>query len=329
MSPSFGIPNDPTGGDMGGEFDSFRRKRQNRKFRNEGVTEPVATPSSRVQREIETEERKEIFERQIAREVQEFVEQTTRIAARILSEVEKENEQNHSEQIHADMREFFQVTLSRAEAMLHSLRSMDDNGPAVAELETHLQDLATATLDQFRAEGTEVTRNIHVGERPATAKLKLPQEEPGTEAHLSMVGDEGWTGLDEPTGFHEVEDEAVHLSSAEDGADEDFVEAEADGDGGAQLKASGAWRASREPDAGLEEDEVLVESDDDPFQVDAPMEAEAPEPAQPEPADDGLPPFFAKWRNDPQGLKKALTVMVKNGLMTGDEAREIFRKAKA
>ena len=43
--------------------------------------------------------------------------------------------------------------------------------------------------------------------------------------------------------------------------------------------------------------------------------------------DDDFPPFFKKWRHDKAPLKKALTVMVKNGLMKPEEARSIFTRA--
>ncbi len=344
MTSPIGFGGPQGGGDNGKEFESFRQKRQNRRFKSGGTASaPVADAKSKLQRAIEEEERKEMVERQLAREVQDFVEETTRLAASILNQVSSQEEEHHHRQIGQEMKEFFQATLMRAETMLESLRSMEEEGQSVAELEATLQNLTTKTLDEFRSEGAESLRAAHLGEDPHLKALEgddeveAPSQEAGT---LSLISkDAGWQEVDGP----EREPAPV----------EDFGEQEFDTDGscemeplgedfefisedGSSSQVSGAWRAANQDDeaSGSPVEEVTVETefaaefvdDSEEDELAADPFAEVQE-AAPAPVKEDFPPFFEKWRHDKVGLKKALTVMVKNGLMAPEEARSIFSKA--
>lgn len=351
MTSPIGFGGPQGGGDNGREFESFRQKRKNRRFKTDGgFSAPVTDAKSKLQRAIEDEERKEMVERQLAREVQEFVEETTRLAASILNQVSSQEAEHHHEQISHEMKEFFQATLNRAEFMLESLRSMESQGAAVAEVEATLANMTTRTLDEFRSEGSESLRDAHIGEDPHLKPLNALEEPETPQAgSLHLISKTaGWKEIDAPEDIdlESDDDEIEHLEA--DGSCEmeplgdDFEFIAEDGD---EAPVSGAWRAAQQDEdgTGTPIEEVTVETDfaadfvDDNEEeelaadpsTEAPAEPrqEAPAPVAEEAAKDDFPPFFEKWRHDKPGLKKALTVMVKNGLMTPDEARSIFTRA--
>ena len=344
MTSPIGFGGPQGGGDNGRDFESFRQKRQNRRFKSGGaMPAPMADAKSKLQRAIEDEERKEMVERQLAREVQEFVEETTRLAASILNQVSTQEEQDHHQQIATEMKEFFQATLDRAENMLESLRSMEDQGASVAELEATLQNVTTQTLDEFRAEGAEALRDAHIGEDPRLTPLEPEEEEasaqPGT---MSLISKEaGWKEIEDSDSKAETHEECDEDAFDSEGSyemeplgdDFEFIE-EVDG----EAQVSGAWRAA-DPDHGDQTspiEEVTVETDfaadfvddseEEALAADPFAEVQEPSP-EPAPKQESFPPFFEKWRHDKVGLKRALTVMVKNGLMTPDEARKIYSQA--
>jgi hypothetical protein len=362
MTSPIGYGGPQGGGDSGGEFESYRQKRQSRRFKSTGgVPSSVLDAKSKLQRAIEDEERREMVERQLAREVQEFVEETTRLAASILNQVASQEDQQQEERIGSEMKEFFQATLHRAESMLMSLRSMENDGTSVADLEATLKNLSTQTLDEFRSEGTESLRDAHMGQDPGLASIS-PVEDPEAPAAgaLSLISKEaGWQEITDPAEEEEAEEKLVEEFGEEStetifeadgsceleplGEDFEFIASE-------DPQVSGAWRAapSDEEGSGSPVEEVTVETefasefvDDseedalaaDPFaqvqeavQVsEDPVSQSGSPPAQ----EDGFPPFFEKWRHDKAGLKKALTIMVKNDLMSPEEARSVFAKASS
>jgi len=107
-----------------------------------------------------------------------FVDQTTKIAARILKDVYAQHSHLMQEKIADEMKEFFDTTLFRAEALVDHLRSKySEGGPSNAEVETHLRDIAQETLDRFRAEGSEEGNMRHFGHEVGDGIA-----EPGTPA---------------------------------------------------------------------------------------------------------------------------------------------------
>jgi t-SNARE complex subunit (syntaxin) len=311
----------------------FERFRRDRKLRRNKQQVTVAR-GDRVQRDtirqIEERERSEANELRLTREMYEFVEETTRLAATILKDIAAQYQQNQSNQITNEMSEFFSETLRRAENLSRTLNEKgQDSGSlqlAIAELEPLLENISTEELDQFRAEGS-LEGQRHMGQHPASELMEQNQE----AEQPSQVRDDaqeatvlpGSEGFEEP-GLGENEDGSVDLEPL---ASDEFYEDEF-ADDGAVLEDPLSWRPTQHP-----EPEPEVEPAPESMPVAEP-EAEGPAPVESEDLFDteeespGLPLGLDNVAHDPAKLKKALTLMVQNGLLSREDANDAWKRAR-
>ncbi len=297
-------------------FETFRREKSMRRRQRLGVTTSGEKATNDAARTLAEDERKEALDIRLQREMMEFVESTTRVAAKILTEVEEQKARLLSEQISKEMREFFKNTLCRAEELVRSLHSMGLSlKDPETDIEPHLGKLDTETLDEFRVEGSAEGAKLHLGQ-PVP-----PDAEPNIETPQDVNHEPPRPRL--PIGQNESANQLV------------------DGSGACELEALGA-----EFDFPIEEDGFdaeqsepedrsfggeMVYLQEQPSDPPSPTKEEGLEPAQapsePE-VRPSLPPAFEALVGDPEKLKRALTLMVKNGLMTKEEARSAYRESK-
>ncbi|HHI79699.1 MAG TPA: hypothetical protein ENK02_06935 [Planctomycetes bacterium] len=296
-------------------FETFRREKSMRRRQRLGTPPKGEAPANQAARTLAEDERKEALDIRLQREMMEFVESTTRVAAKILTEVEEQKARLLSEQITKEMREFFKNTLCRAEELVRSIQVM---GKVVKEtdIEPHLAELDTQTLDEFRVEGSAEGAKLHLGQpvppdaEPNTIESNDLAENPprprlpfGQEGESKQQVDESGT----------CELEAL-------GAEFDFpVEEDFDAE---ELQSEDRFYGGEMVYLHEEESEQTHPSDD-------PEPRETPTPPQEAPAaSSSLPPAFEALVGDPERLKRALTLMVKNGLMSKEEARAAFQESR-
>ncbi|PIE22509.1 MAG: hypothetical protein CSA62_12305 [Planctomycetota bacterium] len=303
-----GISKDPS---KASEFDRYR---QDRKLRRSQQQITVAR-GDRVQRDmirqIEERERADAREQRISREMYEFVEETTRLAATILKELSAQYQQNRSSQISQEMKEFFSETLRRAESLTHQLQEEGQDTDrlqlAVAEMEPLLENLSTEMLDQFRAEGS-LEGQRHMGQHPV--HQALPMEAEG-------AGGEPGQGAESPGESGETFTDAEGYFELDPLASDEFLDDEASSDA-TLLQDPLKWRPNSEPEP-KSEPKAPSES---------PAEEGCEETLFEEEAGPGLPLGMDSIAHDPAKLKKALTLMVKNGLLSKADANNAWKRAR-
>ncbi len=296
------------------QFEAFRREKQKRKYRGESGEGglPATSDSARV---LAEDDRKEALEIRLQREMQEFVEGTTRIAARILNQVGEKQAKIVQERIAREMKEFFRTTLQRAEEMVRTLREEYGMRTEAAEIEAHLKELAADELDGFRFEGNQDAAQRHLGQEPGEAREKW---EGVTRTPLLEEGASTET---------EAPGEALPLESR--------IKATASDDHG-PVETLGTVFES-DPPHRIEEDEENGSGLIDP--VDLAIESPEEDPGENEEragggtsAEDAAPSTLAPWmtalQKDPEKLKKALTLMVAEGLLSREQAREAYASVR-
>jgi hypothetical protein len=299
-------------------FETFRREKSMRRRQRLGTHSKGESPANQAARTLAEDERKEALDIRLQREMMEFVESTTRVAAKILTEVEEQKARLLSEQISKEMREFFKNTLCRAEELVKSLQSM---GVSIKEtdLEPHLGELDTETLDEFRVEGSAEGAKLHLGQPvPPDAEPCAEETHHSNEApprpRLPIGAEESGIEKVDESGACELEALGAEFDFPVD--DEEFDAESGSGDdrfyGGEMVYLQNDHQPSEDPS--LKEEEKMEQaqrSQNQPFATQA-----------------SLPPAFAALAQDPERLKRALTLMVKNGLMTKEEARTAYLASK-
>ena len=317
---TMGISKDPQ---TPSDFDRYRKDRKLRRSQQK-VT---AARGDRVQRDmirqIEERERDDAREQRISREMYEFVEETTRLAATILKELSAQYQQNRSSQISQEMKDFFSETLRRAESLTEQLRQDgQDAGSlqlAVAEMEPLLENLPTELLDEFRAEGT-LEGQRHMGQHP------VDHARPSTSKEAAAAPGNSEISASSGSKTEEESADADGCFDLEPLASDEFLDDEVPSEA-STLQDPLKWR----PNAGspLEApeaqpgDEVDVDSGTAEESAD-----EAPPFEEDEPEGPGLPLGLDGVAHDPAKLKKALTLMVQNGLLSKADANSAWQQAR-
>ncbi len=295
-------------------FETFRREKSMRRRQRLGSQPTSKNSTNEAARTLAEDERKEALDIRLQREMMEFVESTTRVAAKILTEVEEQKARLLSEQISKEMREFFKNTLCRAEELVKSLHSMGvATQKSEADIEPHLSGMNTELLDEFRVEGSAEAAKLHLGQPvPPDGKpmgTSTDSQEVPPKPRLPLGKEEGDGNEVDETGTCELEALGVEF---------DFpVEEEFDSD-------------ALDPEDRSLGGEMVYLQEDPPS---APQSTNEKAPGQeasntPEDLSSSLPPAFQALVGDPDRLKRALTLMVKNGLMTKEEARSAYQETR-
>jgi len=269
-------------------FEKFRRERNRRRLDSGTPLRPLGE-NAEVLRQLERAEAAEVHDRKLTREVHDFFQGATKTAADIVARMAEDMKERSSQQIDDEMAQFLMETLQRMEQFVRVINSR--KGPALGEqiLEAELHNIVGPTLDGFRSEGTAQIGDKHIGQDPFHHSAPVP-------------------GKDVP----------VYSSPMPRPPEEDREEPS----------------AVRSVDLPRDDvDEMLADRfDDEPATTAREPEARRrPDPVPPAAAGDlgGRPNQFllAGISDDPQRLREALKLLVQSGLMSKDEALQVYRNS--
>ncbi len=272
-------------------FDRFRRektrrRRQHQEVQGESLVHSVRSETVRL---IEEGDQREARELKLHREMFEFVRDTIKVAAGVLSTVTDDQRENVARQISGEMEDFFKSTSGGAEDAIELLRDrhdLEETDTTSEQLEVHLGELGIQDLDRWRREGLEEIARRHLGQ---------PVERTGEDG---LAGDEAHVGVAEEEAPETEHPETEHPEAehreprpADFGIDDDIAAPEHEGLLAAVIdldEATGAWPTGT---------------------------ARAPR-------------AFADLLSDVATRKQTLTLLVQHDLLSREQAREIFVQMK-
>lgn len=128
---------------FGDPIESFRTRRERELFEHR-FSVRAAEAQREVLRLIEHSERSEELAKQIAREMEEFFKDSTRLAARIFGSIEEKEAHLIEVQVAREMREFLVELTRKAELLAKELSATGKNTP---KIENAIEDLLQSTRD--------------------------------------------------------------------------------------------------------------------------------------------------------------------------------------
>jgi len=171
-------------------FESYRRERQRRSL-NGGKTNAAQQHQRTALRELEAVEAKEERSRAIARDVHDFFESATRMAANIVSRVADSARLEVDSKLHGEVEEFLADALHRLEAVVLEFVARNHGPEATEEVEPRMRNMVGEVLDNFRKMGTAAPTK-HLGEDPtqkdlADIRREFQQKVPSAKTDASIV----------------------------------------------------------------------------------------------------------------------------------------------
>ncbi|GDY01861.1 hypothetical protein LBMAG49_11900 [Planctomycetota bacterium] len=155
-------------------FDSFRKQRERRRLVEEKPSTKVSQDGA-LKELMEVEAREEL-NRVLTRDVQDFFESATRVAATIVGRVANSEKSEVESKLNMEMEEFLKDALSRLEQVVMQFVERSQGPEAKQEVEPHMHNLVGQMLDGFRAAGTAGVSK-HLGVDPMTMDLESVQRE--------------------------------------------------------------------------------------------------------------------------------------------------------
>jgi len=277
-------------------FEEYRRGRQKRRLESGQAFRPMGE-NAEVLAQIERAEAAEVLDQRLTREVHDFFSDATKTAAAIVQKVSAEAEAECGERISSEMEQFLVETMKRMEHLVHSLKAKVKPGLAEAHFEADMHKLVGPALDAFRDAGTAQLQDKHIGQDPFAAEIEgmvtQPCEYPTDEE--PPESEDPWAAITAP-------------ASAPDDAIDELEEVLAD-----RLEPT-------EPSQAV------------PAPRPAPQQPKAAPVAEVAPARDGEAEradhfLLAGLGDDPERMREALKVLVRNQLMSKDEALRVYRQA--
>ena len=198
-------------------FENFRREKKMRALQRE-LQRRMESRQGQILKLIEQEERSEVLERQIQREMRDFFEDSTKLAATVLAEVAEQKAREISAQITMEMQEFFREVLLRAERTIQGIRLTHRDDQPEKDVETHLDPSLSEAFGGRPKEAEEEEEeplqveilNDHE-ENPPLEKAREPEPPPSQagEEEENLLGGEVY--VPEPDA-----EEELHASPAGD-----------------------------------------------------------------------------------------------------------------
>ncbi len=145
------------------DFEAYREERNHRR-RQRTKTERPGGNDRKVWEELNAQEEDEIQDRVLTRQVHDFFNDATKMAADIVTRVTEEHEQDVTEQLRDEMEEFLRETILRAAEFIEVLGDSGELGEEIREAD--MKNLVGRALDSFRAEGTARVEDKHLGQDP-------------------------------------------------------------------------------------------------------------------------------------------------------------------
>lgn len=271
-------------------FDDYRkaRKRMQAKIGAQGQD---AGYENHALRELEKVEAKEFREQQLTREVHDFFAAATKQAAAIVDRVAQDVQQMTGERVEQEMESFLIDSLTRMNTLVMTVLQQRRGPIAETQLEPRVANLVGAPLDEFRWAGTAETGDRHIGQDPFATAVDEVQREFRQQVPASSATDDAV-----PIDQHLV----ASVASVEqpDQATEPVP---------APVAASAS--AAVEPSAL-------------PSVTPTTRTSSAVAPRPPEPAAAAVEP---NPNDELERFKSALRALVKQGVMTKDEARAAWQ----
>ncbi len=279
-------------------FDDYRRERK--RMRAKIGPQPTALGyENQALRELEQVEAREIQDQRLTREVHEFFATATRQAAAIVERVSRDAQQEAGQKVEQEMESFLIDALARMNNFVLTVLHHKRAGVAETQMEPSLGNLQEGSLDEFRWSGTAEGTDKHIGQDPFSIDLEDVRRE-----FRSQVGESG----DGPAVAVPIDQ---HLVAAVSDAVADDAAKEAKATTAAKpATGAGAPKAAASPAAPKVE----------PASLAAPA---ASKPAAPvAPAAETSP---GGGIDDLERFKGALKALVRQGVMSRDEARAAWQ----
>ena len=293
------------------DFEAYRQEKNYRRQQRAQMERPGGTKS--VWEELQAQEEGEIHDRLLTQEVHDFFSDATKMAADIVKKVSDEHEAEVSDRLREDMEEFLRDTIQRASRFIEVLGPGGNRGEEI--LEADMKNLVGRALDEFRAEGTADTGDKHMGQDPFATDVTLGQqaETPGVASEDKREHNDE---LGVPT--QHIDESELSLAPPElaPGETGDF----ADGFVGEEeapppVSAAPAAAPRQHEPAPI----AQIDSEED-LPLAATHGQAAPQPTQSQSMATGM------LEAEKARLREALKEMVRQGIMTKDQARDAYRE---
>ncbi|MBK8101203.1 MAG: hypothetical protein IPK26_29325 [Planctomycetes bacterium] len=151
-------------------FEKYRKERQRRRLTAEPMR-PLGEQHGAL-RELEEVEQREQMERQLSREVHEFLECATKTAASIVQKVSATARERVCAQLESEMEDFLLDAASRLNHFVGDMLSSRRGQVAEQRVEPHVHNLVGAPLDGFRFAGTAHLADKHIGQDPFATEVE-------------------------------------------------------------------------------------------------------------------------------------------------------------
>lgn len=156
--------------DLDEGFEKYRKERQRRRLTAEPVR-PLGEQHHAL-RELEQVEHREQVERQLSREVHEFLECATKTAANIVQKVAASARERVCAQLESEMEDFLLDAAARLNHFVGDMLSSRRGQVAEQRMEPHVHNLVGAPLDGFRWAGTANLADKHIGQDPFAIEVE-------------------------------------------------------------------------------------------------------------------------------------------------------------
>lgn len=277
-------------------FEKYRRERQRRRLQSGETFRPLVENHDAL-RELEMAEAREVQDRRLTREVHEFFAEATKTAASIVQKVSDEHEEKAKGKLAQEMEEFLMDAFRRMHAFVNLIKQRSaPGGPVEQILEAEMHRLVGPVLDAFRKEGTAELDDKHIGQDPFATEV----------GESRRPGGDGRADTEATGGDPEEADDEIRVRPAAGPSLSGPIE---------DIEHHLVAELHRDEEEEAEEEEPAREH----AQAQDVEQAEEPEP----------PAVRPQAGQDLERLKVALRTLVRQGLMTKDEARAKYREALA
>lgn len=154
---------------MGDGFDSYRRERERMRRLGNAEKRPLSGPANALH-ELEEVEERELMDRRLSIEMQDFFQSATRIAADIVQKVASSAKVQIDSRLGEEMAEFLRESITRVQSLVTEVLKNNTSSTAEQVIEPLMHNLVGTLLDEFRKSGT-ASANKHLGEDPMAQSL--------------------------------------------------------------------------------------------------------------------------------------------------------------
>ncbi|MEQ1634702.1 MAG: hypothetical protein ABL997_20150, partial [Planctomycetota bacterium] len=134
---------------MGDGFDSYRRERERMRRLGNAEKRPLSGPANALH-ELEEVEERELMDRRLSIEMQDFFQSATRIAADIVQKVASSAKVQIDSRLGEEMAEFLRESITRVQSLVTEVLKNNTSSTAEQVIEPLMHNLVGTLLDEFR-----------------------------------------------------------------------------------------------------------------------------------------------------------------------------------